>query len=213
MSNRVTLWISLLIILLAVGISSYVSPSLPESMVSHWDINGNPDGSMSKFWGLYLMPLIGLITFLLIFFVPYLDPEKKNIEDFRESYNLFAVVLMLFFFYLHVLTLAFNLGYKLNMTQFLAPGFAVLFYTIGVLLKKAKRNWFIGIRTPWTLSSDVVWGKTHALGSKVFRYGAIIMLLGIFLPQYAFLIVLLPTIGGAMYLLIYSYLEFKKLKG
>ena len=69
------------------------------------------------------------------------------------------------------------------MTKFIIPAFAVLLFYIGILIKHAKRNWFIGIRTPWTLSSDKVWDKTHALGGKLFQVSAVITLGGIFFDK------------------------------
>ena len=83
-------------------------------------------------------------------------------------------------------------------------------YSIGILLEKAKRNWFIGIRTPWTLSSDKVWDKTHKLGSKLYKYAAVFPLLGIVFQNYAFYLTIFSLVGVSLYLVVYSYLEFKK---
>jgi uncharacterized membrane protein len=85
----------------------------------------------------------------------------------------------------------------------------MLFYYIGVLLQFVKRNWFIGIRTPWTMSSDVVWEKTHRLGAKMFRASGIIALAGAFIPKYALALILLPVLFTAAYLIYYSYREYK----
>ena len=84
------------------------------------------------------------------------------------------------------------------------------FIFIGFILRKVKRNFFIGIRTPWTLSSDVVWDKTHKLGSKLIIHSGIITLIGIFFQNYMLWFILTPIIVSAIILLIYSYLEFRK---
>ena len=79
-------------------------------------------------------------------------------------------------------------------------------------MKKAERNWFIGIRTPWTMSSDKVWKKTHLLASKIYKAVGIIIILGIFFQNYLIWIILVSAIGSAIYLVVYSYLEYNKIK-
>jgi len=147
---------------------------------------------------------------LLLVIIPRLDPLKANVEKFKGYYYGFIIVFLLFFFYLHVLTIIFNLGYVLNMTFFLIPAFAVMFYYMGMMVSKAKRNYFIGIRTPWTLASDTVWDKTHALGGKLFKIAAIISLAGIFFGQYAIWFMMAPVMLAAIVTTLYSYLEFRK---
>jgi uncharacterized membrane protein len=78
------------------------------------------------------------------------------------------------------------------------------------LLEKAKRNWFIGIRTAWTLSSDTVWDKTHQLGAKLFKVTGLICLVGVFFQQYAFVFLIAPVLLVSLYLVIYSYVEYRK---
>jgi hypothetical protein len=78
------------------------------------------------------------------------------------------------------------------------------------MVENAKRNWFIGIRTPWTLSSDSVWDKTHKLGGKLFKVSGIIALFGVIFPLFAFYLVIVPVISVAFYTMLFSYLEFRK---
>jgi len=181
-------------------------------MASHWNIQGQVDGYMPKFWGLFLMPFISLAMFLLLILIPKIDPLKENIEKFRKYFDGFIILITLFLFYLYLLTIFWSLGYRFDMSRFLVPALGILFYYCGVLIEKSKRNWFIGIRTPWTLSSDRVWDKTHQLGGKLFKLAGIIALLGIFFPSYSFFIVLIPVIAASIYTVVYSYLEFRKEK-
>jgi uncharacterized membrane protein len=94
--------------------------------------------------------------------------------------------------------------------QFLTPALAILFYIVGIMFKYVEPNLSIGIRTPWTIANDDVWHKTHKLGSKLFKIAAFICLLGIIMPQYALYFVLLPIIIASLYLVLYSYLEYRK---
>ncbi|MDD5082760.1 MAG: SdpI family protein, partial [Dehalococcoidales bacterium] len=88
--------------------------------------------------------------------------------------------------------------------------FGILLYYCGILVANAQRNWFVGIRTPWTLSSDRVWEKTHRLGGRLFKAAGVLALLGIFLPGYAILFILIPAVVIAFWTIVYSYLEYRK---
>lgn len=202
--------ITTIILFFAIGI--YFYPQLPDRLASHWNAEGLVDGHMTKFWGLFLMPMIALAAFLLFIALPKIDPLKENIEKFRKQYDTFIIMFVLFLFYLYILTLLFNLGFYFNIVLMTVPAFSALFYYIGIMMESAKRNWFIGIRTPWTLSSDKVWKKTHKLGSKLFKAAGITSLGGLILPDYAIYFVIIPVIGVAVYTIIYSYLEYKKIK-
>ena len=198
------------IISLSFIIAIYVYPQMPEKMASHWNTQGEVDNYMSKFWSLFLMPIISIGLFLLFILIPKIDPLKENIEKFRKYFDGFIVLIMIFLFYVYLLTIFWNIGIRFNMTQFMMPALGILFYYCGILVENAKRNWFIGIRTPWTLSNEKVWDKTHKIGGKLFKVTGIIAFLGIFLPKYAIFFVIIPVISVAVYTIIYSYFEHQK---
>ena len=113
--------------------------------------------------------------------------------------------------YIHGLTLAWSLGYQdFKMSAAMLPFMGILFIAIGYLLRQAKRNFFIGIRTPWTLSSDTVWDKTHRLGSILFMVsGAFAIIGGFFGGMTAFWLMFVPLIGSSLFLMIYSYILYR----
>lgn len=199
-----------LIVLLSFAIGIYFYPQMPASMASHWNEKGQVNGYMPKFWGLFLMPLISLVMLLVFILIPRIDPLKANIKEFRKYFDGFIIVISLFFLYIFLLTVFWGLGSRFNMNQALPPALAFLFFYAGILIENSKKNWFIGIRTPWTLSSDKVWDKTHKIGGKLFKVSAVITLLGIFFPDYAFLFLIVPVIFSAIFCFVYSYVEFKK---
>jgi len=202
--------ISLILFILVVLVSWYVYPILPERVISHWGPSGEADGTMGKFWGTFLLPLLMGIMFLVMIIVPRFDPKKKNIETVRGAYDSFLVLLMVFFSILQGFILGVNLGFTIDPARFFPFLFGVLFISIGFILEKLKQNWTIGIRTPWTLSSEVVWNKTHILGGKVFKIAGVLACLGVILPQYSFLVFLIPLIIGVVVIFIYSYRLYKK---
>lgn len=198
------------VILLSLIIGIYFYPRMPEKIASHWNAQGQVDGYMSKFWGLFLMPLLSMMLFLLFIAIPKIDPLKHNIEKFREYYDGFVVLIIVYLFYVYLLTIFWNIGIRFSMVQPLAPAMGILFYYIGILIENAKRNWFIGIRTPWTLSSEKVWEKTHKIGGKLFKIAGIIAFIGVFFQRYVLFFILVPIILVAAYTIIYSYFEYQK---
>ena len=188
--------VSVLVLLLVTTLAGVLHwNGLPDPMASHWGINDQVNGTMPKFWGVFLMPLISLGLFLLFLLIPVIDPLKANIAKFRGAFNLFIAFMTLFLMYVQGLTLAWNLGFThFKMSESLLPAIGLLFILIGLMIRKAKRNFFIGIRTPWTLSSDKVWDETHRVGSILFIASGILALVGVlFGGVIAFLLNLNPT--------------------
>ena len=212
MSTRTTLIVSLVLIVAATLAGILLWNQLPEQMASHWDVNDQVNGYMPKFWGLFLMPLVTLGMLVLFLVIPAIDPLKANIAQFREAFNLFIALIIGFMIYVHGLTLAWSLGYhNFKMSMALLPFMGLLFIAIGFMLRKAKRNFFIGIRTPWTLSSDRVWDETHRLGAILFMAsGALAVIGGFFGGMVAFWMLFVPLIGSTLFLLIYSYVLYRR---
>ena len=185
---------------------------LPEQMSSHWNTNDQVDGCISKFWGVFMVPLITLGMFGLFLVIPSIDPLKANIAQFRKAFNLFIVLIVTFMLYTYGLTLAWNLGYTgFRMSSSMLPAIGSLFIFIGFMLRQAKRNFFIGIRTPWTLSSDSVWDKTHQIGSTLFIVSGVLAVVGSFFGgTTAFWMLMVPIFGSTIFLVIYSYVLYKQ---
>jgi|APSaa5957512622_1039677.scaffolds.fasta_scaffold04700_8 uncharacterized membrane protein len=202
--------IVLALIILTFIIGIYFYSHFPDQVASHWNTKGEVDGYMSKFWGLFIAPFIMLGMWILFILIPKMDPLKENIEKFRKYYDSFIVILTLFLFYIFLLVVIWNGIVEFNMTQAIVPAIAILFYYIGGLMSHMKRNWFIGIRTPWTLSNDKVWEKTHSIGGKLFKAIAVIIIIGLFFPNQLIWFVLVPVIASVIYLFVYSYFEYKR---
>ena len=207
MSTRLTLTIGLALVLIAVVFSLAVYNRLPDPMASHWGLNDEVNGHTSRFSGAFLMPIMAIVLLGLFLAIPLIDPLKANIATFRPIYNGFIVAIMVFLFYLHLLTVSWNLGFQgFRMSTVLMPGVGLLFIFAGLMMRQAKRNFFIGIRTPWTLSSDRVWDKTHRVGSVLFILCGALAMLSVFLPgPVTFLVVIVPLLVVTAFLLAYSY--------
>ena len=211
MSTNTTSIIVLTLIAIAVIAGALLWNQLPEQMASHWNTNDQVDGYMPKFWGVFLMPLVTLGMLALFIVLPNMDPLKANIAQFRGAFNLFIVLIVAFMLYIHGLTLVWSLGYQdFKMSAAMLPFLGILFIFIGYLLRQAKRNFFIGIRTPWTLSSDMVWDKTHQLGSILFMVSGALAFVGSFIGgMMAFWLLFVPLMGSTLFLVIYSYVLYR----
>jgi uncharacterized membrane protein len=212
MNTRLTTIIVLVLILAATIAGLALWNRLPDQMASHWNVNDQVDGYTSKFWGVFLMPLITLGMFLLFLVIPNIDPLKANIAQFREAFNLFITLIVGFMVYIFALTLRWNLGdTNFGLGKAMMPALGVLFIFVGYMLRKAKRNFFIGIRTPWTLSSDRVWDETHRIGAMLFTLSGVLALLGSFFGgMTAFVMLMVPILGSTIFLVIYSYILYQR---
>lgn len=212
MSTRTTTIIVLILLVGATLTGLLLWNRLPDPMASHWGTNDEVNGYMTKFWGVFLMPLITLGMFLLFLAIPSIDPLKANIAQFRDVFNLFIALIVAFMVYIYILTLRWNLGYtSFGMSKAMLPALGILFFFVGYMLRKAKRNFFIGIRTPWTLSSDRVWEETHRLGSVLFMISGVLAFIGSFFGgMLAFWFLFVPLIGSTLITLVYSYVLYQR---
>lgn len=204
--------IAALIILIGLATSFYFYNSLPAQIATHWNAQGIADGYGGKIVGLFLIPFISIAIFFLYLVIPHLDPLRENIQRFRGYYDLTFITIIVFMLYVHVLTIIFNLGYVFNFSLMIVPAIGVLLIMMGFILQNSRRNWFVGIRTPWTLSSDEVWRKTHILGGKLFKISGVITLIGLFFPKQTIWFVISPILISAIVSIVYSYIVYRQLK-
>lgn len=204
--------LTVVLIVLGFAVSMFFAQAMPEQMATHWNAGGQADGHMPKFWALLFTPILMAMLAGLMYFFPKIDPLRKNVEKFRGHYENFIALMMGFLLLVHLQTVLWNAGTRIDPGITISFGLGLLLIYIGFMMGKAKRNWFIGIRTPWTLSSDEVWDKTHALGSKMFMAAGVIVAIGTFIPSYRFIFVILPVLVAAFVPAAYSYFVFRNLR-
>jgi len=211
MKTKNLLLASSLVISASLALSFFAYPYLPSEIASHWSANGEVNGTMGKFWESAFMPILMFFLAVLLLWIPTIDPKKENVASFRKYYDGTIIGILVFLLYVHTITLAWNLGYRFDMTKAVVLPISLLWYLLGVILPKIKQNWFMGIRTPWTLENEKVWNDTHIFAGKLFRYSALVSLLGFLFPSYLFFFVLIPIIFSALASVVYSYYSFKKI--
>jgi len=206
-------WYLFILVALMFFVSFLLYSRLPERMPIHWNITGEVDNYSGRFWGAFMMPLVALGILLLMLLTPLIDPRKENYQKFSFSYRVIRSISIVFFSGMHFLLLSASLGYNLNIGKFVTLGVCMLFFIIGNYMPKVRHNYFVGIRTPWTLASEKNWKKTHRLAGKLFVVSGIIMFLGIFLGDFIrFWLIMICAIGSSLLSMVYSYLIFQKEK-
>lgn len=210
MSTKTSTITSFVLIAIALIVGLVLYARLPDPMPSHWNAAGQVDDYMPKFWGVFMMPLITVVLTGLFLVIPQIDPLKANIAKFRGAFNWFIVAFVAYMLYVHALTLAASLGFQFNMTVMLLPVVGLLFIGAGYMMGQAKRNFFIGIRTPWTLSSETVWDETHKLGSKMFMIGGAVTIVCAFLGENGIWLMLVAMLAVAFVPIVYSYILWRR---
>ena len=187
-------WFGLVIAVVAVALSLWAYPRLPPSVVTHWSLNGTPDGYSSRLWALAIIPVMLVIMTVIFNVLPKIDPRHENYVKFLSSYWLIANAVIVFLLVAHGLIIAAGLGFSIKIDRLMPLGIGLLFVFLGNFLTRVEPNWFVGIRTPWTLSSDTVWRRTHRTGGWVFVIGGLVLASTALLPRAAFLPLLIATI-------------------
>lgn len=150
---------------------------LPDLVPIHWNAAGKITDYGPKAFGAFLSPVLMFFTWSGMKYLPKIDPKKENYEQFKRSYSIITNLFLIFFLILHVFILGAALGYNIPIEKVIPLSVGFLFIVIGNYLPKTKSNYFIGIKTPWTLSSDYSWKKTHRLGGKSFVIAGILMII------------------------------------
>ena len=115
-------------VLIAFAISAYFYPRMPEKIASHWNIRGEVDGYLPKFWGLFIMPIALAVLAILFIILPRIDPLRRNIETFRKYFDGFMILFFLFMFAIQIHMILWNTGKRINPLLLLPALCAILFF-------------------------------------------------------------------------------------
>jgi immunity protein, SdpI family len=198
-------------VIAAMWLASAVSWSrAPERLPVHWNLHGEVDRWGGRVEALLVLPLIVVPLYLLLTFLPRLDPGRANYERFAGAYRLLRVAVLLFLGVLHAQTLAPIYGVKSDAARVGALASGLLVLLLGGVMGKLRPNWFVGIRTPWTLSSKLSWMRTHRLGGWLFLgTGLVVTVLALVAPRSALAALMIGLLGSAAITIVYSYLVWR----
>ena len=153
-----------------VGVSLWAWDQIPDGakVPLHFDLTGEPDRFGTKLEALAAMPIVVIVMTLALYVLPWLDPRRANVEASAKFWNAIAICVTVLLAYVHVLLAVAATGVAINMASAVVPAINILFIVLGNYLSKTRSNWFAGIRTPWTLSSEHSWEKTHRWTGRLF---------------------------------------------
>ncbi len=203
----------LLAILLAdVAFGLWALPRLPERVPVHWDLAGKADGFGPAWQNALLMPALALGLWALLLVLPLADPLRRNYPRFLVTLKLFRWLVPLLIAAFQVVVALGMLGVASDPGQGVRAILAIAFVVLGNSMGKLKHNWFIGIRTPWTLASEEVWTRTHRLAAPIWVAGGLVQLAGAFVRGTAGEALFAVSLGAMVLVPVgYSYLLFRKL--
>jgi uncharacterized membrane protein len=211
MTTRSAVLAAALLTLAALVYTLVLYPSLPERIPTHWNWQGEVDGWTRKGVGVFLPTGLMVLFLGLLFALPWLSPRPFGVETFRETFNYVMVATIALFAFLQWVTLQAALHPERAMGRVLIAGLFLFFALLGNVLGKVRRNFWIGVRTPWTLANDAVWIATHRLAARLFvalgLLGALLVLLGA--PVGLALVLLLIV---AFVPVIYSLVLYKRME-
>ncbi len=204
-------WLIFLLIGASLLAGSYLYPSLPDRVPSHWNIRGEVDGYSSRFWGAFAMPIMAFGIYFLMVLAPLIDPRRENYVKFSGPYRLIRLALATFFVAIHAIVLAAALGRPVNVPFLMQVGISLLFIMLGNVMGQLRHNYFVGIRTPWTLASEEVWVRTHRVAAKVWVAAGLVGMAGALAGPVAGFIILMAALGvTVVFSMAYSYLLFRR---
>lgn len=190
-----------------------VYPHLPDQVPRHWNIYGQVNGYYPRIYGAFFPPSLIIVLYLLLLFVPVFDPKRENYPRFSGAYTFLRWTLVLFMSMMWVATILFALHYEIDVSLWVKAGVAILFTIIGNFMSQFRHNYFVGIRTPWTLASEEVWQRTHRLGSRIWVAGGLICLaMSPFQGVWSAYVYFAVIACMALIPIVYSYLIFARLR-
>ena len=204
--------LSFIFIAIPVAVTIYLYPSLPEQIPTHWNLAGEVDDYTPKPWGVLILPLAAVFIFLVMKVIPLISPKGFRTDEFQGVINILTVTFVGFMSAIALVVLLAATGHNVHVNELVFAGVGLLFIVLGNYLGKVRKNFFIGIRTPWTLASDEVWSRTHRLGGWVF------VLIGFFLFLNAFIQFPEAWLIGAIVVValvpvVYSFVIYRNLEG
>ena len=184
---------------------------LPEQIPLHWNAAGEIDNYGAK-WNIFWMAALPVVMTLFFEILPKIDPRKDSYQKHSGAFSWITWITVILFIVISWITVAVSKGMNLNMSRIILIILGISFLGMGNFMGQLRQNYFVGIRTPWTLSNEIIWKKTHRRGAVVFALMGLMLLISILLPaEYLVAVILTVTLGGSVYVVLYSYLLFRKI--
>jgi uncharacterized membrane protein len=206
-------WLGILFVAATVVFVVTVYGSLPERVATHYDINGKADGWSGRLAAAWLLPAMAVLMLVMFSMLPRISPRFENFKKFEETYWVVANGVVGFLCVMHVLLLGRALNWPIDVSSSMLLGMGVMFMVIGNVMPRMRSNWWMGIRTPWTMENEEVWRETHRLGGRTFLIGGAVTIVAALLPVSVRMYVAMAALVVAGFVpVVYSYFVWRRLK-
>jgi len=209
--RKLNLIICLLLVAAVCGATLYYWPQLPARIPVHWNFAGEVDGYGSRETMLWMGPGVMIIALAIGIAMPWLSPRGFDVGRFEPAFNYIITLVVGLFAYIYAIQLAAILTGEMSVAHMMLAGLCVMMVLLGNQLAKVKRNFFIGVRTPWTLANERVWYATHRLSAKLMVASGLAGLLALWSGAPSWLVLAL-TSAWALVAVLYSLGYYKKLE-
>lgn len=207
-------WPLILIILCNFLAGAALYSHMPEQMPGHWNFKGEVDRYTSRFGGAFGPPLVTAGIYAMMVVLPFIDPRRENYRKFAGAYRIMKFVLVVFMTLIYFITLLSVFGYQVPVDRATMAGVSLLFIVLGNYMGQIRHNYFVGIKTPWTLADEQVWQKTHRLGGRLWVAAGLLSLAASLAGGIIGWAVMGVSLGTATVIpIVYSYLEFRRKAG
>lgn len=207
-----TLIVSIIFAAIAVGVAIWLWPHFPARMPTHWNAGGQPNGYSTRFWAVAMWPLLILGLAALTVALPAISPRRFEITPFADIYGVLMLAIQGVMLVLGITAMLAGAGHAVPMTTIAPLAIGVLLMVLGNYMGKLRRNFFVGIRTPWTLASEAVWERTHRLGGWMFVLAGLVFvaagMAGVMSRWLLAVIVVVLLLPAG-----YSYFIYRRLEG
>lgn len=202
----------LILIVALFGLVAWFYPTLPDPVPTHWNMAGEVDGYMAKPWGAVLPALIAAGTWVVLRILPFISPKGFRMESFMPAFRIMVLAIVAMTTLVSGLALLAAAGYEIGIAGLVTGLVGVLLIVVGNYLGKVRRNFFVGIRTPWTLASEEVWYRTHRLGGWLFVLAGLVFLVGA-LAGWGLWVFLPAVLAAALVPVLYSLWCYHRVEG
>jgi immunity protein, SdpI family len=204
-------WYPWFMVTAAAAFSLAVWGRLPARVATHWNAQGQVNGWGSRGFAAWLMPIVMAAIALVLPALPRIDPRRENFAKFRPTYDLVVNAVITMLAVMHVAVLGAALGWPVSMERLTPLMVGGLFLVLGNVMPRARPNWWFGIRTPWTMSNDRVWERTHRLGGYLFVVAGVLLLVMAIIPSGPVVPMLVTVcVVVSVIPLVYSYFAWKQ---
>ena len=205
-------WAVYLVWLLMLGAGIWAMPHLPARVPTHFGLNGQANGWMSPAGAVFVPVGVSVLVWLLLLVAPVIDPRRRNYPAFLPFLRALRLLVVLVVALMFAASMWRGLGHPLQVGNVAVLVVGMLFMFIGNSLGRVRHNYFVGIRTPWTLANEEVWRRTHRFAGPVLMVGGLLPIVLLpFWPQAGRILLLVSVLGSVLVAVVYSYLVFRRI--